>query len=212
MKGYAAVDTLAPVAEHGAAAAWLARRESQSDACLRRKIAAMLAGHIRVGDPDLLADLLEAERARDAALPADSGERLDTQSVVEDIVFAAIRWCDTDQLRPAGASLLRKVVELTLGGEYWNTSSYAMTGLVNANDDQAEALLARFLEFAAGEPPQHPCRPSLTQERTYAEGLSNREPRTLNSVFLAESEGFDFTPEDREALDALLSAAKTFSG
>jgi hypothetical protein len=54
----------------------------------------------------------------------------DAQSVVEDIVLAAVQWCrDTDR-KKAGSALLRKVVERTIGDEYWNSSSAAMRGLL----------------------------------------------------------------------------------
>jgi hypothetical protein len=57
-------------------------------------------------------------------------ERFDAQSVVEDVVDSGIRWCGQRERRQAGASVLRRVVERTVAGEYWNASATALEGLV----------------------------------------------------------------------------------
>jgi len=162
---------LAPLANEPAAAMTIVGRVRSSDDCYARKIAARLAGYLGPGaPPEILDELLEAERARHLA-PRTSMETFDTQSVVEDVVFAANRWCRHPQRKPAGLAVLRKVVERTLSGEYWNTSSYAMTGLVRHAPDEATDLLARFCSFAEGAPPDHPSRPSLSQEKSFAQAL-----------------------------------------
>jgi hypothetical protein len=57
-------------------------------------------------------------------------DRFDAQSVVEDVVDSGIRWCGQRERRQAGASVLRRVVERTVAGEYWNASATALEGLV----------------------------------------------------------------------------------
>lgn len=182
---------LQPVAQLPAAATDLVRHSVASERYMRRKVGATLAGYITAADPHLLRELLEAERARDAGLPRDSMARLTCQSVVEDIVFAAARWCKTNDLKPAALTLLSEVVRLTLDGEYWNTASYAMTTLCHYREPGASDLLKRFQAFCtpSGLPfrraprlPDHPSRPTLEQERQFAKELAANNPATLRSI------------------------------
>jgi len=68
-------------------------KSSTSGSYTHRKLAATLAGYLSEPRADLVARLLAQERERDTALAATSMDRLSCQSVVEDIVFSATRWC-----------------------------------------------------------------------------------------------------------------------
>jgi hypothetical protein len=102
-----------------------------------------LAGWIKQPSPDLLRDLFQQEAERDRQLPKKDFGRFDTQSVVEDIVFSAAFWARNPKSREAGFDLLRSVVEKTIGGEYWNTSSYAITTLLHHQAPGSSELLKR---------------------------------------------------------------------
>lgn len=187
------------LARHPPAALELVRHLRTSNDVTQRKLAAILVGRLAAQAPAGMLDaLFEAEAARDRAAtdPADrldgpsvvndvlrrevdgrrhraarNVSRLDAQAVVEDIVFAATRWCGHPERASAGVALLRKVVERTVDGEYWNSSGAALEGLVCHCHADARDLLARFSSYAAGEAPDHPSRPSLRQERNAAQAL-----------------------------------------
>ena len=164
---------LKPLAQYRSASLHLVDRMRGSDNFAERKVAATIVGFLGANAPaDLLDQLFEAEGARDRATKND-GERLETQSVVEDIVFAATRWCRDSERKDAGLAVLRKVVEHTLAGEYWNTSSYAMMGLARHAPADARDLLTRFTVYAKGSPPTHPSKPTMAQERDFADSIGN---------------------------------------
>jgi hypothetical protein len=179
---------LQPIGEVPAAAAELVHHTFNSDNYLRRKIAAALAGYAVSADGPLLKELFDGERTRDSALPPDSRERLYSQSVVEDVVFAAARWCRKEELRPPAVAVLADVVRRTLAGEYWNTASYAMATLRHYNEPGSAELLKQFQAFCTPSllrkvrPPEHPSRPTLEQERQFAKGLAAGNPATLGSI------------------------------
>lgn len=141
---------LVPLAEHPAGALCVARHVAHWDNHLQRKLAATIVGLVGVAAPaDMLDALLDAEVAR-RGQTGELFEQLTSHSVVEDIVFAATRWCRAAERREAGLAVLRRVVERTLDGEYWNTASYAVMGLVHHDAPDAGALFERFAVFARG--------------------------------------------------------------
>jgi len=170
------------------AAQRIVRAGSSSDSYRHRKLAATLAGFLTMPtsgrEPilSLLADIFELERQRDARLPKDDLGRLDMQSVVEEIVFSATRWARQTRAQAAAFALLRKVVELTVQGEYWNTASYALTTLCRYEPKQAEDLLRRFSQFATSSNVMHPGNPSLSQEREFTTALTSKNPKTLQAI------------------------------
>lgn len=179
--GYQAI-VLKPLGERSRASTLISQHAAQSDDYMHRKTAASLASWICEPHPTLLAELFQLEEQRDASLAPDDTRRLDTQSVVEDIVFAATRWARNETLRMPACQLLDAIVRKTINGQYWNTSSYAMVTLLRYSADGATELLAEFAAFAAGPPPVHPSRPSLTQEQSFAENLVNGNPKTLAAI------------------------------
>lgn len=215
---------LQPVGQMPAAATALVRHAFQSDNYIHRKVGAALGGYVTDADHHLLKELFEGERTRDAKMPADSRERLFCQSVVEDIVFAAARWCRSDDLRTAGLDLSSDVVRRTIDGEYWNTASYAMTTLCFYREAGAAELLKRFHAFCtpSGLPfrrkprlPEHPSRPTLEQERQFAQGLAAGNPATLRSIERLLDQKDDgarqvaLSADARQWLNGLLDLART---
>jgi hypothetical protein len=136
-----------------------------------RKLGAELLGFVRSEDafcPELLMEYFERERARDRETAADDPRRLEFQSVVEDVVFAATRWTRAlPGQRDAGIRLLDAVVESTLAGQYWNTATYALAVLLDQKTAHAPLLLERFAQFASGPPPVHPTTPTFRPERAF---------------------------------------------
>jgi hypothetical protein len=174
---------LKPLAGNCELALVLIRAAAGSDSHEERKLGASLAGYVATPPPDLLRTLLAWERKRDAALPAQSYEKLACQSVVEDIVFSATRWCWADATRQAGLAVLREVVNDTLGGQYWNTASYAMVSLIRHGAEDAEELLGRFRKFAHSPPPAADAnRPDTTQERSFAHALAAGDEKARNVI------------------------------
>lgn len=207
---------LQPLGEHSKAAAFIVEAASRSAISRHRKVAACLAGWIKEPPLNLLRELLEQEAKRDRELPRDDFGRFETQSVVEDIVFAAAFWARNASTRDAGLELLRSVVERTLRGEYWNTASYAITTLLYQQSPDSAELLRRFHEFAMRTRVDHPSNPSLTQERDFAENLTAKNPETLRGieslldqkVATASADGLD--ENSRAAIDELVRAAERF--
>jgi hypothetical protein len=162
---------LQPLAVHAYAAQRLLRHAAQSDDHRQRKAAAILAGHAAELPPDTLDELFERESERSAAAAPDGLEPHYSQSVVEDVVLAATRWCRQSSLREPAFALLRKVVERTLVGDYWSTAPYALATLCRYEAAGAEALLREFDAYTRRPPPDHPTRPTLHTERRFVEAL-----------------------------------------
>jgi hypothetical protein len=173
---------LAPVAAYRWAAASLVEHASSSEDPRHRKAAAIVAGFIKDAPRQLLDDLFERESERNAIAAPETLEPLYCQSVVEDIVFAGARWCREAATRDAAMDVLRKIVERTIIGEYWATSSYAMASLCRYQDPRAPELLANFARFASGSPPTHPSNPSFGTEREFARGLLSGSHDALDAA------------------------------
>ena len=184
-------DELMPVGARPKAATFLVKQSFTSEDFNRRKVAATLAGYIEKPEHLLLLGLFNSERARDAAMQPDSPDRIYCQSVMEDIVFSAIRWCRNPALKQQGLSILSSLVEKTIAGEYWNTSSYAMATLCFYSTPNSQQLLKEFQAYS--EPsvfpffgkvkvPKHPSNPSLGQEKEFAKGLTANNPQTIKAI------------------------------
>jgi hypothetical protein len=207
---------LMPLGRYPKAATFIARAASKSSVSQHRKIAACLAGWIKQPPLNLLRDLFEQEADRDRQMPKKNFGRLDNQSVVEEIVFSAAFWARSPNTRDAGLDLLRSVVEKTISGEYWNTASYALTTLLHHQAPDSGELFQRFNEFAAGAKVDHPSRPSLKQEREFAQNLLAKNPKTLGviealldqKVQAANADGLD--KNSRAAIDELVRLAERF--
>jgi hypothetical protein len=173
---------LQPLARWKWAAVQLVEHASASADYRQRKAAAILAGFVDDPPTSLLDDLFERESERNALAEPETTEPLCCQSVVEDAVLAAARWCRKDTSRPAGLALLRKVVERTLVGEYWSAATYAMATLCRHRAADVDALLQSFLTFAQGSPPSHPTSPTLATERGFARRLMAGQSEALEAV------------------------------
>ena len=206
---------LLPLAAYRWAAAALVEHAGQSDDFRHRKLAAILAGFIENPPHQLLDDIFERESERGALAPPETSEALYSQSVVEDVTLAAVRWCQDTSAREAGLALLRKVVERTLIGEYWGSASYALAALRHFEPDSTRGLLDNFVAFAMGAPPTHPANPTLGTERQFARMLrsGHSEAWTAVSAILdkqmaAATDGPPFAPPAQNALDTWLAAAQ----
>jgi hypothetical protein len=182
---------LAPLGQSSRASMELSRHLFKSSNYLERKVGAQLVGYIVEPDKTLLNELFDVERARNASFARGSHERLCCQSVVEDIVFSAIRLCRNDELKGAAFAFLARLTEMTITSEYWNTASYAITTLRFYNVADSEKLLKRFKTFctpplmglfATQSYPNQPDFKNLEQERSFADGLLKRSPETLRSL------------------------------
>jgi hypothetical protein len=205
---------LAPVAACREAALQLVAHAADAEDYRQRKAAAILAGFIHHAPPEVLDELFERESERAALAAPDTSEPLYSQSVVEDVVLAAARWCRQPALRPGGLGLLRKIVERTLVGEYWSTASYAIATLCRYDAPGSEELLESFARFAAGSPPVHPANPTLSTEREFARRLLAGQREALDSVEAIlqrqEEAGHEvhFEPDTERAVAAWLRLAQ----
>jgi hypothetical protein len=196
---------------HSEFAESFSRYSSHSQNYLDRKLAASLAGYISNPNQNLLSDILKLETDRDKSLPANDFERLDCQSVVEDIVFSAARWCKYNRNKQQALDVLRKVIQDSIDGQYWNTSSYAMVYLCMYAPMESKVLLTNFDKYSKGEIPKHPSNPSLVQERNHAQRLLNNDRNLFESYdrFLKNPEGVEekpeLTPEQNRIVNKLLS-------
>ncbi len=179
----------------------------------QRKLAASLAGFLVQPTTNILGELLERETARDQAATRFA-DRLYSQSVVENIVFSASRWCRRAALRPAGLAVLRRVVEQTLAGQYWNTSAYAITTLCRYDLDGSAALLRAFHAYAHTATLEHPATTTLEQEQATTTALLAGDPQALTTIddaithLDAAAAREEFTPDSADAVLQLLAAAR----
>jgi hypothetical protein len=206
---------LSPLGKFPASAAMLSEKAFESDNFRHRKIAASLLGWIEAPLPDVISEFLDREAKRDSSLPPEGPARLECQSVVEDLVFSAARWARSDETLPTALAFLTDVVKRTIGGEYWNSSSYAMTTLMHHDPTEYDDLLVRFSRYTQGPAPIHPSRPTLEQERQFAENLIQRNPNTLRAIdtLLNEKDdalAADLDAESKQSISELLSVAAEF--
>lgn len=185
----------------------------EADDQRERQAAARLLGYVRSEDPELqecLAGFFEAECLRDEALDAESPERLECQTVVEQLVYAASRWCEVPEQREAGMAVLREVLEETLEGEYWGSAGYALATLIREGESDAGELLDRFEAFAQGATPAHPARPSLKQELRLVAKLRAGDEHALDSGRLPKQSAAASTDDSGRMpqLERLLEAAR----
>lgn len=189
---------LEPLSRYPVAARIMLRYFRRSERLLERKLAPALAKLLgKEAPPGTLDELFESEAARRAdalrggGATAGSDARmvavnrvleqaagrpglagyLDAQSVVEDVVIAARGWCSDPSRAPAGAAILRKVVERTIGGEAWNSAGPAMKGLVCDCHDESADLFTRFATYAFAVPPFGSPLPTHLEARKVIEEL-----------------------------------------
>jgi hypothetical protein len=204
-----------PLGKFPKSSTFLSRATFSNDDFHYRKVAASLAGWINEPELNMLTDFFSSESRRDSSLPENDLGRLECQSVVEDIVFSAARWARMKKTQTAALDLLKTIVQRTIDGEYWNTSSYAMATICRYVPPYANDLLQAFHEFAHHGKAEHPSNPSLTQERTYSEGLINGNKEVLDSienVLIAKDKAAraKVGNEDQPLIDNLLRVAKLF--
>ena len=205
---------LQPLAGFPRAAERLVRRASLCDDQRQRQCAAILLGYMSAPPDGLLDELFERESERSAAASPESLEPLRSQSVVEDIVLAASRQCRIAALREPACALLRKVVERTLVGEYWNTAAFALTTLCQRRAAHASDLLVAFARFARGSPPDHPSNPSLATERRFVDALQSAGGDSLCAIEdrldrqEREGAGVVFEFETQQVVDRWLELAR----
>ena len=203
------------IGRYSRAATSFCRFSAQSPNYLERKVAASLAGYISNPDADLLTDLLNLETERDHSIPQDDSQRLDCQSVVEDIVFSAARWYKCNRNKDQALDVLRRVAQDSIDGQYWNTSSYAMIYLCLYAPEESEGLLKRFDRYSKGAPPKHPSRPHFRQEQDCAQKLLNGDKKILDaySRFISNPQNENGRPElsleERQIVNRLLSALES---
>lgn len=205
---------LQPLALYPHAARLLLRHAALSEDHRQRKAAAILAGHATELPHDTLDELFERESERSAAAAPDGLEPHYSQSVVEDVVLAASRWCRHSGLREPAFALLRKIVERTLVGDYWCTAPYALATLCRYEAPGAEALLREFDAYTRRPAPDHPTRPTLHTERRFVEalhgsgdGLGAVESMLARQDALAGEVVLE--PETQELVDSWLELART---
>lgn len=188
---------LGPLARHPVAARFMLGYFRRSDRLLQRKLAPGLARLLlKDAPPETLDDLFDGEAARRAEVlrgaSAPGGDPrtnavnrviermsgrpgiaslLDAQSVVEDVVIAARSWCGEPSRARAGAAVLRKIVEGTIGGERWNSSGPAMKGLVCDCREGAGDLQSRFAAHAFAVGPYGAPLPDVLEARRVVEEL-----------------------------------------
>lgn len=206
---------LQPLGYYSRAATIIACGAAESENYMHRKIAAELAGRINQPPDTLLLELLNSESERDRQLHETDNERLNMQSVVEDIVFAAARWIRVRSLQSAGLSVLEQIVLRTIDGQYWNTSRNAMAVLCNFSHRKYRNLADRYLEFAEGEPPIHPTTTSLENDRDIAKAILAKNKDALRAVDrLIDQQDTaplsQLSEEENAALDWLLKVAAYF--
>jgi len=182
---------LAPLGEFSASATRLSQLAFESGDFMHRKTAASLLGWTKAPQLHLISEFLEKEVERDKSLAPEALERLECQSVVERLVFSAARWARSEEARLPALAFLADVVSRTIGGEYWNSSSYAMTTLVLYDSGASQELLVSFSKYANGPSPSHPSKPTLEQERQFVDNLAERNPNTLNAIENLLREGDD---------------------
>jgi hypothetical protein len=207
---------LKPLAKFPKASAFIIGLGARSENYQHRKLVASLTGFAPQAGAGLLRYVFEQETQRDRGLAKDDARRLFTQSVMENVVFAASRWMRDEKGRAVALEVLRAIVERAIGGEYWNSAAYALTTLCKYQAEGHGELLQRFQQFANGGRVDHPSRPSLTQEKDFARNLAARNPATLDAIedilnqADAAADPAILDENSRSGIEALTAAARAF--
>jgi len=202
---------LIPVARFARAGEWIVRREARSDLVRRRQLAAMLAGRMTKGDPDLLGELFggEARRVREGSRGDEAWEHaeiVDATTVVSSIVDAAAIWARSARLRGPGLEVLRRVIEAALAGEAWTNLERAAITLARRGGREEHQLLARLQRLLAVNGDQAGAK---LIDRLLAGDLSmvEEDEAALSYGERAAAE-FQIAGEERDVMDRLLEAAE----
>jgi hypothetical protein len=200
--------TLRPLCASPAAALAIVEHVREWNAHMQRKIAATIVGILGDEAPaEMLETMLAAERSRRRSAKSFY-EQLLSHSVVEDIVFAATRWCRCPGRRGQGIAVLESVVDETLAGDAWNTSSYAMTGLVRHDAAAQQKRLARFDAYAQTTKPG-------SQERSFADALRQGNAEAIERLLETKSRdvlSHAWEPEWKNAFAEIERIARAYEG
>jgi hypothetical protein len=190
----------APLSQFPNAAAWLASSMSLGQDSITRKLAAMLAGWIQ--HPlhlAFLSEMLEKERQ------LFKTDRLNANSVGEDIMFAATRWTESTipEVKGAGIDILSRMIWDALDGTPWNTANWAAANLYAATGGKHEILVT----FANASEKQLSGQTFL---RKIADALRQNDQAILRKGFTPPSKLFVLSVKDSHyaAISALWNAAQ----
>lgn len=204
------------LAQTPAAALCIVHHAAANDDHVARKLAAQLAGYVAFAEHGLLGRLYAAECLRDAEAAAFAVERIYTQSVVEDLVWAAAQQAFEHYEVAQNFALLARIVGDAMAGRYWSGAALAVTALVGLDAPEAPIILERFAKWAQGAAPDHPLQPSLQMEREIAALLQKRDPEQVGLVAQRQREhaaiakDVEFDAEDAAEVDALRAAAHKY--
>ncbi len=204
------------LAQKPAAALCIVHHAAANDDHVARKLAAQLAGYVAFAEHGLLSRLYAAECLRDAEAAGFAVERIYTQTVVEDLVWAAAQQAFEHYEVAQNFVLLARIVGDAVAGRYWSGAALAVTALVGLEAPEAPVILERFAKWAHGAAPDHPLQPTLHMEREVAALLQKRDAEQVALVkqrqmeHAAIAQDVEFDAEDAIEVDALLAAAHKF--
>lgn len=140
-------------------------------------------------------------------------EELNAQSTVEDLVFSAVRLVKDGRNPEVGLAFLERIVtDVVEERRYWNSSSYAMASLMNADDERYRPLFKKWSRQIDGPPPEHVSRPDFETEREWRDFIKEGTTDQIFEMLVWEEQEaakMKLRSDGRQVLDDLLQALET---
>lgn len=173
-----------------------------------RKLAGYSLGYLDGVGPEEFDGMLKLEVAR--AKLGGSAEEQNAQSTVEDLVFSAVRLIKDGRGPEVGLAFLERIVtDLVEERRYWNSSSYAMASLMNADAERYRVLFGKWSRRIDGPPPEHESKPNFETEREWRDFIKDGTTNQILEMLTWEEEEaakMKLRPDGRQILDDLLQA------
>ncbi len=176
-----------------------------------RKLAGYSLGYLEGVGLEEFDGMMKLEIAR--AKLGGATEELNAQSTVEDLVLSAVRLVKDGRGPEVGLGFLERIVtDLIEERRYWNTTSYAMASLINADAERYGDLLQKWSRRIDAPPPDHESKPNFETEREWRDFIKQGTTDQIFEMLAWEEEEAAKTklrPDGRRVLDDLLQALET---
>jgi len=175
---------------------------------IARKLAGYSLGYLDGVGPEEFDGMLKLEISR-AKLGGPTEEQ-NAQSTVEDLVFSAVRLIKDGRGPEAGLAFLERIVtDVVEERRYWNSSSYAMASLMNADNERYQDLFQKWSRRIEGPPPEHESNPNFETEREWRDFIKDGTTNQIFEMLTWEEEEaakMKLRPDGRQVLDDLIQA------
>ena len=173
-----------------------------------RKLAGYSLGYLEGVGQEEFDGMLKLEISR--AKLGGPAEEQNAQSTVEDLVFSAVRLIKDGRNPEAGLAFLERIVsDVVEERRYWNSSSYAMASLMNADLERYRDLFQKWTRRIEASSADQEDQPSFETECEWRDFIKEGTTNQIFEMLTWEEEEaakMKLRPDGRQVLDDLLRA------